>query len=158
MRNFIMKSQRKKQRIFRRWAISGLVMTLCLAGSGGIWAQKPSTITPRQVVEQWLQLYPGNMDRAADMTTQKFREGVSKEEWIALREPFLKNLEMKYIRAKIVHEEIKEKEAHVIVHAHIATLMDDHPQDELYILIPNSDGGWLIDQVEVYTETFNRAP
>ena len=153
-----MKSQRRVQWIVRLWAGSGLAVVICLAGVGVVWSQEPSTITPRQVVEQWLQVYPGNMDRAADMTTQDFREGVSKEEWIATRGPFLKNLGMKYIRARIAHEEMVGKEAQVIVHAHIATFMGDHPQDELYILIPNPDRGWLINQVEVYTESFNRVP
>jgi hypothetical protein len=50
------------------------------------------------------------------------------------------------------------EEAHVIVHAHIVTLMGDHPQDELYILLKNPEGGWFIDKVEVYTESFNTVP
>ena len=153
-----MKSQRREQGIVRLWAVSCLAVVQCLAGIEVILAKEPSTMTPRQVVEQWLHVYPGNIDRAVDMTTQDFREGVSKEEWVATRGPFLKNLGMKYIRAKIVHEEIMGKEAQVIVHAHIATLMGDHPQDELYILVPHPDRGWLINHVEVYTESFNRVP
>jgi len=121
-------------------------------------SQEPFSLTPRQVVEQWLQVYPGQMEQAAELTTAAFREGVSKEEWIATQEPFLKNLGMKYVRAKVVHEEPVRQETHVMVHAHIVTLMGDHPQDELYILVSNPDGGWLIDQVEVYTESFNRVP
>jgi hypothetical protein len=122
------------------------------------WSQEVARLTPRQVVETWLQVYPGNMNQAAELTTMSFREGASKEDWVATHGQFLKNLGMKYVRAKVVHEESVGKEMHVIVHAHIVTLMGDHPQDERYILVPNAEAGWLIDQVEVYTESFNRVP
>lgn len=122
------------------------------------WPQALSTLTPREVVEKWLQVYPGNLEQASELTTTTFREGATREEWKAVRGPFLKNLDLKYIRAKVVHEELVGKEARVMVHAHIVTLMGDQPQDELYILVQDSDGNWLIDQVEVYTESFNRVP
>ena len=122
------------------------------------WPQALSTLTPREVVEKWLQVYPGNLEQASELTTTTFREGASKEEWIAIRGPFLKNLDLKYIRTKVVHEELVGKEARVMVHAHIVTLAGDQPQDELYILVQDSNGDWLIDQVEVYTESFNRVP
>lgn len=138
--------------------VVGLWAMMFWVGNVGITASQESTLAPRQVVEQWLQLYPGRIAKAAEMTTAGFREGHSQEEWVATQGAFLKNLGMKYVRAKIVHEEHAEKEARVIVHAHIVTIMGDHPQDELYILVPNPEGGWLIDQVEVYTETFNRVP
>lgn len=122
------------------------------------WSQDISLMTPREVVEKWLKVYPGNLEEAAELTTTVFREGASKEEWVATRGPFLKNLGMKYVRAKVVHEETVGKETHVMVHAHIVTLGGDHPQDELYILVQGQDNSWLIDQVEVYTESFNRVP
>ncbi len=123
-----------------------------------VWPQALSALTPREVVEKWLQVYPGNLEQAAELTTTTFREGASKEEWIAVRGPFLQNLGMKYVRAKVVHEETVGNDTHVMVHAHIVTLGGDHPQDELYILVPNPEGSWFIDAVEVYTETFNRVP
>jgi len=146
-----------------RW-VAGLCAGICLALA--IWmagvviagSQEPSPFTPRQVVEYWLHVYPGQIEQAAELTTAAFREGVSKEEWIATRGTFLKNLGMKYVRGKIVHEEMVGEEAHVIVHAHIVTLMGDHPQDELYVLLKNPEGGWLIEKVEVYTESFNTVP
>ena len=135
-----------------------LAVTMWVVGIGIAGSQEPSALTPRQVVEEWLYVYPGKIEQAAELTTAAFREGASKEEWIATQGPFLKNLGMKYVRAKVVHEEVVGPETHVMVHAHIVTLMGDHPQDELYILLPNPDGGWLINQVEVYTESFNRMP
>lgn len=146
-----------------RWVVA-LCAGFCVAvaawvvGGGIAGSQEPSTFTPRQVVEQWLQVYPGKIEQAAEMTTAAFRAGVSKEEWTATQGPYLRNLRMKYVRAKIAHEEMVGEEAHVIVHAHITTLMGDHPQDELYILLRNPEGRWVIDKVEVYTESFNRVP
>jgi hypothetical protein len=135
-----------------------MVATTWVVGVGIVEPQELSPFTPRLVVEQWLHLYPGNIEQAAELTSAAFREGVSKETWIATQGPFLKNLGMKYVRAKIAHEEMVQEEFHVIVNAHITTLMGDHPQDELYILLKNSEGRWVIDKVEVYTETFNRVP
>ncbi len=137
---------------------TGIVALIGLSLSIQARSQEVSTQTPRGIVEKWLQVYPGNLEHAAELTTTAYREGVSQEEWVSRQGPFLKNLGMKYVRAKVVHEEAKGKEAHVMVHAHIVTLRGDHPQDELYILVPNAEGGWLIDAVEVYTETFNRTP
>ena len=132
-----------------------LFLSLCWVGHGHA-AEEP--MTPREVVEQWLQVYPGNMTQAAELTTVEFREGLSKREWIDTQGPHLRNLGMKYVRAKIAHEEVIKAEAHIIVHAHIKTVMGDHPQDELYILVQNSLGQWLVNTVEVYTESFNRTP
>jgi hypothetical protein len=147
-----MKSKGKERWVF------GLCAGICLAGVVIAGSQEPSPFTPRQVVEYWLHVYPGQIEQAAELTTAAFREGVSKEEWIATQGPFLKNLGMKYVRAKIAHEEMVGEEVHVIVHAHIVTLMGDHPQDELYVLLKNPEGGWLIEKVEVYTESFNTVP
>jgi hypothetical protein len=146
-----------------RWVV-GWCAGSCLAvaswgiGVGIAGSQEPPPFTPRQVVEQWLHVYPGQIEQAAELTTAAFREGVSKEEWIATQGPYLRNLRMKYVRAKIAHQEIVGEEAHVIVHAHITTLMGDHPQDELYLLLKNPEGRWVIDKVEVYTESFNTVP
>jgi len=144
-----------------RWILcagSCLVVAAWVSGVGIAEPQEPPVVTPRQIVEQWLQVYPGQIDQAAELTTAAYRGGASKAEWIATQGPFLKNLGMKYVRAKVVNEEVVGQEIHIMVHAHIVTLMDDHPQDELYILVPNPDDGWLINQVEVYTESFNRVP
>lgn len=146
-----------------RWGVGwyagiSLAMAIGLAGMGKAESQEPVSSTPRKVVERWFEVYPGNIELAAELTTTAFREGASKEEWIATRGPYLRNLQLKYVRTNIAHEKMVGEEAHVIVHAHIVTLMGDQPQDELYVLLKNSEGRWVIDQVEVYTESFNTGP
>jgi hypothetical protein len=153
-----MKSKRRERLVVSLCAGFCMVATTWVVGVGIVEPQELSPFTPRLVVEQWLHVYPGQIEQAAELTTAAFREGMSKEEWIATQGPFLKNLGMKYVRAKIAHEEMRGEEAHVIVHAHIVTLMGDHPQDELYVLLKNPEGGWLIEKVEVYTESFNTVP
>lgn len=140
------------------WGGSFLAIAVWVNGVGIAGFEEPTSVTPRQVVEEWLHVYPGQIEQAAEMTTAAFREGVSKDEWIATQGPYLRNLRMKYVRAKIANEEMVGDEAHVIVHAHITTLMGDHPQDELYILLKDPEDKWVIDKVEVYTESFNRVP
>jgi hypothetical protein len=153
-----MKSMGRARWVVGSWVGSCLTVAIWMIGVSVVASQEPSSFTPRQVVEQWLQVYPGQIEQAAELTTAAFREGVSKEEWVATQGPYLRNLRMKYVRAKIAHQEIVGEEAHVIVHAHITTLMGDHPQDELYILLKNPKGRWVIDKVEVYTESFNAVP
>ncbi|MFZ1745465.1 MAG: hypothetical protein WBO24_09785 [Nitrospirales bacterium] len=153
-----MKSKGKGRGVVWWGAGTCLAIAVCVADGGIAGSQEPSLSTPRQVVEQWFEVYPGNMERAAELTTTAFREGVSKEEWIAIRGPYLRDLQLKYVRAKVAHEKMVGEEAHVIVHAHIVTLMGDQPQDELYVLLKNPEGRWVIDQVEVYTESFNTGP
>jgi hypothetical protein len=144
--------------MFVLYTVSWLAVAAVGTEAGAAGSPEPSSVPPRQVVEEWLQVYPGQIEQAAEMTTTAFREGASKEEWIATRKPFLQNLRMKYVRAKIAHDEMVGDEAHVIVHAHISTLIGDHPQDELYMLIKDSEDRWVIDKVEIYTESFNRVP
>jgi hypothetical protein len=153
-----MKSKDKERWVLLWRAGICLSIVMWVAGSEKGGSQELSPSLPRQVVEQWVEVYPGNMERAAELTTTAFREGVSKEEWIAIRGPYLKELQLKYVRARIAHEKMVGEEAHVIVHAHIVTKMGDQPQDELYVLLRNPEGRWVIDQVEVYTESFNTSP
>ncbi len=136
-------------------ALPWLTLILVLGGSLG---QAQEVLTPREVIERWVRVYPDHLEQAVTMTTYEFRSGVPQEEWVATQKPFLKNLAMQYVRAKIVHEEVRDGEAHVIVQAHIKTRMGDHPQDELYILTPGPNGEWLINAIEIYTESFNTVP
>ncbi|MCA9499887.1 MAG: hypothetical protein KC588_11895 [Nitrospira sp.] len=152
-----------KLKVKGRWVVGSrigtcLAFVLLVGGGEIVGSQLSSSSTPRQVVEEWFEVFPEKIELAADLTTMAFREGVSKEEWIATRGPYLRNLQLKYVRVKIAHEKMVGEEAHVIVHAHIVTLMGDQPQDELYVLLKSPEGRWIIDQVEVYTETFNMGP
>ena len=143
----------EKRKIFCGWVFAGWAFLIAVD-----IGKAEDRLTPRQVVEQWVQVYPNHLEQAARMTTREFRAGVTQKEWITTQKPYLQNLRMKYVRAKIAHEEIQGQEAHVVVHAHIKTWMGDHPQDELYILIKGPEGEWLVDKVEIYTESFNTVP
>lgn len=123
-------------------------------------AASPATtaLAPREVVERWLTWYPKHLSRAAELTTRTFRQGLSQAEWVATRGPELRNLQLRYVRAKIAHQEIAGEEARVIVNAHVITALGDHAQDEVYFLKKSADGYWRIDRVEVYLDNFNRPP
>jgi hypothetical protein len=63
------------------------------------------TLTPAQVVFQWLQWYPQDLPQAATLTTTQMREGLSQKQWVEKSAPLLKDLQFKYLDAKVLEEE-----------------------------------------------------
>lgn len=108
--------------------------------------------SPTQIVEQWLNIYPSDMAKAAELTTKSFREGLSKAEWIESQGLLLGSLRMKYLRAKVVYQQIKQDRAQVVVQAYISSILGGQRYDELYLLQKDQNGQWLIDAVKEYAE------
>ncbi len=129
--------------------VCGLVLELCLVGSA---FDQESPLTPGEAVQLWLKVYPEHLERAVDLTTLSFRQGVSKKEWVATQGPLLRGLRMRYSQGTVTYEETHGDEARVIVRARISTWMGDHVQDELYSLQKGPDGSWLVDRVDEYVE------
>ena len=71
-------------------------------------AQAEPTLTPSQVVFQWLAWYPQDLPKAAMLTTTNFRDGLSPKAWIEKRAPLLKDLQFKYLEWKILEEDRDE--------------------------------------------------
>ena len=55
---------------------SFLALIFLIIGSGTGRAQETSGLTPCQVVEQWIQVYPVHIEEAAELTGKRYREGV----------------------------------------------------------------------------------
>ena len=109
-------------------------------------------LSPSQVVQLWIQVYPLQMYQASRFTTVEFRKGLSKEEWVALQEQALKDLQFHYLGGKVVSENVEGDQAVVLFHAEISTILGEHIQEEQYILKKQLDGGWLIDEIMVGQE------
>lgn len=110
--------------------------------------------SPKEVVQNWLKIYPSDMNKAVELTTGALRDGLSKQDWGEAQRPMLKSLQMKYINGKVVFEQIKGDQAVVLAPAYISTIMGDQQHQELYRLRKTEDGHWLIDRGEENAENF----
>ena len=97
------------------------------------------------------EVYPSEMEKAAELTTRSFREGLSKDDWIESQGLLLRSLQMKYLHARVVYQQIEEVQAQVVVQASISTFLGQQLQNELYLLQKDQNGKWLIDAVKEYS-------
>jgi len=124
-----------------------LLIFFCFPGQ--LLAQS-SSLTPGDVVKLWLTVYPDNLDRAANMTTLNFRQGIPRHDWIDAQEPILRGLRMKYGQGRILYEDIQGDEARVILRVPVSSWMGSAVKDELYSLVKGEEGLWFIDRVDEY--------
>ena len=117
---------------------------------------KTLSLTPGEVVQLWLTVYPDNLDRAASMTTLNFRQGIPRQDWIDSQGPILKGLKMKYGQGEIMYEEVRGSEARVILRVQVSSWMVSAVKDELYSLVKGEEGLWFIDRVDEYVPDANR--
>ena len=112
-----------------------------------------SESSPSQVVEQWIAVYPKDLDTAATLTTANLRDGWSQKEWVRTKKPLLAMTQLKFLSGEILSEEITGIQALVMVNAHISTIVGEQMQRERYRLL-RVKGQWLIDDVTVVAERF----
>ena len=117
---------------------------------------KTLSLTPGEVVQLWLTVYPDNLDRASSMTTLNFRGGIPRQDWIDSQEPILHGLNMKYGQGQIMYEEVRGNEARVILRVQVSSWMVSAVKDELYSLVKGEEGLWFIDRVDEYVPDANR--
>ena len=130
-----------------------LLILLCFPGQ--LLAQLPS-LTPGDVVQLWLTVYPDNLDRAANMTTLNFRQGIPRQDWIDAQDPILRGLRLKYGQGRILYEDIQGNEARVILRVPVSSWMGSAVKDELYSLVKGEEGLWFIDRVDEYVPNTNQ--
>ncbi len=112
-----------------------------------------SESSPSQVVEQWIAVYPKDLDTAATLTTINLRQGWSQKEWVRTKKAPLAVTQLKFLGGEILSEEITGIQALVMVNAHISTIVGEQMQTERYRLL-RVKGQWLIDDVTVVAERF----
>ena len=133
-------------------AVTGLVL-ICLAvlffpPFGNAVGSESS---PSQVVEQWIAVYPKDLDTAVTLTTINLRRGWSQKEWIRTQKAPLAVTQLQYLDGEVLSEEITGINALVMVNAHISTIVGEQVQTERYRLL-HTNGQWLIDDVTVVAE------
>ncbi len=112
-----------------------------------------SESSPSQVVEQWLTVYPKDLDTAVTLTTPKMRNGLTPERWIRHFKSILANLGLEHLDGQVLSEEITGNRAVVMLKAYLSTIIGDQVQRERYTL-RRINGQWLIDDVTVVAERF----
>ncbi len=109
--------------------------------------------SPSQVVEQWITVYPKDLNTAATLTTANLRDGWSPKEWVRTQKAPLAVTQLQYLDGEVLSEEITGIQAIVMVNGHISTIVGEQVQTERYRLL-RVKGKWLIDDVTVVAERF----
>jgi hypothetical protein len=103
---------------------------------------------PERVIKEWAKVYGVDMNKAAEYTTERFREGKPKNVWALEISQNLKELDYKSIEGKVAKYIFKEPAyAFVDFRRVISTKEGKSHKMESYKL-KNVNGRWLIDEVE----------
>ncbi|MCI0455193.1 MAG: hypothetical protein L0Y68_09390 [Candidatus Dadabacteria bacterium] len=105
--------------------------------------------TPERIIKEWAKVYGVDLNKAAEFTTEKFREGKPKDVWASETSQKLKDIDFKAIDGKVVKHTFKEPEfARVDFRRIISTNKGTFHKIESYKL-KSVNGRWFIDEVEV---------
>ncbi len=108
---------------------------------------------PWPIVQQWIAVYPKDLNNAVTLTTINLRRGWSQKEWVRTKKALLAMTQLRSLGGEILSEEITGIQALVMVNAHISTIVGEQMQRERYRLL-HTNGQWLIDDVTVVAERF----
>jgi hypothetical protein len=114
-------------------------------------AQAEPTLTPTQVVYEWLAWYPQDLPKAATLTTRNLRDGLSPKDWVEKNAPLLKDLQFKYLEWKILEEDRNEVTASVTIQVRLFLVIGEVRQVETYSL-KKVEGHWLIDDQQIHDD------
>lgn len=135
---------------WKTWGLIGLASLAVL--SPPTWALEQA-LTPTQVVQHWITVYPKDLDTAVTLTTPTMRNDLTPERWIRHSKAILANLGLEYLDGEVLSEEITGNRAVVMLKAYLSTTIGDQVQRERYTL-QRINGQWLIDDVNVVAERF----
>ena len=129
------------QRPSPRWGVTPWVILCSLLVALPLLPQSPlpswaleQAQTPGQVVQQWLTVYPKDLDTAVTLTTPKMRNGLTPERWIRHFKSILANLGLEHLDGQVLSEEITGNRAVVMLKAYLSTIIGDQVQRERYTL------------------------
>ncbi len=104
-------------------------------------------------MQQWITVYPQDLDTAVTLTTINLRQGWSQKEWVRTQKAPLAMTQLRSLDGEVLSEEITGIQALVMVNAHTSTIVGEQVQTERYRLL-RVNGQWLIDDVTVVAERF----
>ncbi|HEY7534770.1 MAG TPA: hypothetical protein VH878_02345 [Thermodesulfobacteriota bacterium] len=104
---------------------------------------------PERIIKEWAKVYGIDLNKAAEFTTDNFREGKPKDVWASETFQKLKEIDYKALEGKVVKHIFKEPEhARVDFRRVISTKEGTFNKIESYKL-KYINGRWLIDEVTV---------
>jgi hypothetical protein len=105
--------------------------------------------SPERVIKEWAKVYGVDMNKAAEFTTEKFRNEKPKDLWASEMSEKLKEIDYKPIQGKVAKHILGGSEyAFVDFRRTISTKDGSSHIMESYKL-KNVGGRWLIDEVEI---------
>ncbi len=105
--------------------------------------------SPDRVIKEWAKVYGIDMKKAAEYTTDNFREGKQRDEWASEISQKLKEIGYKSLEGKVIKHIINEPNyAQVDYRRVISTNNGTIHKIEIYKL-KSVNGIWLIDEVEI---------
>ncbi len=104
-----------------------------------------------EIVSEWVSVYGVDQDKASELTTLKFREGIPKKIWAdetfkILRKGGYKNIDYDFLGISV-----RDISSMIVIESTIETIMGITQQKEIYILNVE-DGKWLIEDIMVEEE------
>ena len=109
-------------------------------------------LSPSEIVNLWIQVYPNDLKAAVALTTDNFRKGQSEPQWIETRKKALAGSQLQYLGGNVISETLKGDSAVVVFQAHISSLVGEQILEEVYHLQKQPEGGWIIDAIKVTEE------
>lgn len=131
----------------KRYIFSAVFVTYMLTNISDAY---DVNVTPKEVVQTWIQIYgkEGDLERAVELTTLKFRDGRTKADWVFRYELILRQIRFEHLGGEVIDELIKEDVSVISLKSKINTAAGGAIQMELYHL-KKVDGKWLIDDIVV---------
>ena len=107
-----------------------------------------AAFTPVQVVEEWINTYPHNLERAVMLTSPTLREDLTPNQWILAKKNALVEVNFKYMNRQIASMRNEGYQVLVTLNTHLSTINGEEEQWELITLKPFCSI-WLIDEIVV---------
>ena len=124
--------------------IIGAVIVVIIAIVGVLYMlTKGPDQTPSQVVQAWIHVYPGDLKKAAPMTTKAMRQGLSLDDWVKTSQETLG--EFRYIKGEVTREKVNGDKAEVLVDTEISSTLGNQLQQEQFRLAL-IDSEWVIEE------------
>ncbi len=107
--------------------------------------------SPMEIVSEWVSVYGVDQDKASELTTLKFREGIPKKIWADETFRILKKGGYKNIDYNFLGISVRDISSMIVIESTIETIVGITQQKEIYILNVE-DGEWLIEDIMVEEE------